>query len=550
MLTAHAAQRPVSGTGSETAALGGAVGARRLGLAGIAAAMALGVALLGLFARIMAYPLRHDEQMYLPVGAVLSEGALYQDFGFNNLPNLPLLMAGMFAVSGTDHYLLAGRLVIVALWLLAAVAMALVVHRATASRAAAVLAVLALLTSPPLLGAAGMLVTNNFAPIPFALLGTHLFIVGLDRTQPSFPALLASGACLAVAAGFKANFIFLLPPFALAMLLVPRGLVIADRAVSVILPVLLGALIGALPVLMLAAPDPDGFVAHVLRYHRGPHMAYWLANPDLDGPKVMSLGGKLQLAENVWFNGSTLLLLVACLYLAFAGGLRNVGPPAGRARWPVWLVAGLVAGAAVVSFVPTPAFPQYYVAPIPFLIVLAALLYGRLDPHRRALCAPFIQAVVGVTILIGAPRLLLDLPSLLRPGQWTGVRAHAAGRDIAAAMTASGNGRLATLAPLYALEAGRPIYPQLAAGPLVYRVGDLIPPNDRQYYSLVSPTTVGRLLQAEPPAGILVGYEGELDAPLEAFALRHRYRRVDLPSLKSRNGQGVLFVREFPVADG
>jgi hypothetical protein len=510
------------------------------------AVIAVFLATLGLFARIMAYPLRHDEQMYLPVGALLAEGSLYQDFGFNNLPNLPLLMASVFAVSGTDHYLLAGRLVIFACWLMAAVAIALITHRATGSRAAAALAVLALLTSPPLLGAAGMIVTNNFAPLPFALLGTHLFIVGLDREQPGRAALIASGICLAIAAGFKANYIFLAPPFALAALLVPGHMPFAKRMATVVLPFALGGVIGAVPVLWMAAPDLDGFVAHVLRYHRGPHIAYWLANPDLDGPKVMTIGAKAQLAESIWFTGSPLLLLVTCLYGAFAGGLR----PGGKPLWPVWLAAGLAAGAAVVSFIPTPAFPQYYVAPIPFLIVLAALLFGRLDPRRRGLAAPLVYAVAGAYLFIGAPRLLLDLPKLAKPERWTGFEVHAAGTDIAAAMTKAGTGRLATLAPLYALEAGRPVYPELATGPLVYRVGDLLPPQDRKYYRPVSPTTLRPLLESTWPAAVLVGYEGALDTPFETFARQHGYRLVELPSLKTRNGDGRLFVRDVTVASG
>src|SRR3546814_8862714 len=46
----------------------------------LAAFVALGFAALGLFARMMAYPLRHDEQIYLPAGILFNSGDLYQDF--------------------------------------------------------------------------------------------------------------------------------------------------------------------------------------------------------------------------------------------------------------------------------------------------------------------------------------------------------------------------------------------------------------------------------------------------------------------------------------
>ncbi|WP_426170255.1 glycosyltransferase family 39 protein [Sandarakinorhabdus sp. DWP1-3-1] len=500
-------------------------------------AMGVVVALVGLFARIMRYPLRHDEQMYLPVGAMLGQGDMYRDFGFNNFPNLPWLLHLVYGLTGTHHYLLAGRLVIFGGWLLAALAIAAIAWRASRSIAGVALAVLALVTNPLLLGPPGMIVSNNFLPIAFALLAILAFVDGVDRPVPDRSRLLAAGLCLGIAAGFKANTIYLLPPFALAALLLPVAATWAVRWRRVTMPFVVGGLVGAAPLLGHMLADPAGFIAHTVGYHRGPHMAYWAANAALDGEKILTAGGKLRLAETAWLSGPSLLLLLCVILLALAARRPRTESPS----WPVLLVAALSVGAVLVSFVPTPAFPQYYAAPVPLGIALAALLYQRIDPAaREALVLPLRAG--GVLLLVtGAPRLLADLPALAQPSQWTGLAVHAEARRLAGLV---GSGKVATLAPIHPLEAGLAIYPELAAGPLAYRIGDLIPAPDRRHYArLVSPTTITGVLARDPPQAILVGQEGDLDAPFEAFAKANGYRRVPRPLVVDRHGALVVWLQ-------
>jgi hypothetical protein len=506
------------------------------------AAAGVGAALLGLFARIMAFPLRHDEEMYLPVGALLAEGALYRDFGFNNLPNLPWLLHLVYAASGTGHYLLVGRLTIFLLWLAAATGMGFAVRRLAGSSAAALLAVLLLLAHPVLLGAAGMIVTNNFAPVALALLATAALLAALDRPTPHRLLLAGAGLALALAAGFKANALFLIPPFVIVALLVPATLPFAARLRSVILPFLLGGMVGTLPVLVYLAQDPAGFVTHVIGYHRGPHIAFWTANPDLDGPKILTTGGKLRLAARLWLASPTLPVLLAALVCARLG-MRRDAATARKPVWPVALCLGVMLCTGAIAFVPTPAFPQYYILPIPFAILLAAALFGRLSPPDRTRAAPLLIAAVLLALLPGLPRLARPLPALVRPDEWTGHRVHRAGVAIAQHVRATGGTRLATLAPIYAIEGGLDVYPELAAGPLVYRVGDLIPVADRRHYRMVSPTSLAALLDRVPPAAILTGFEGALDAPFIAYAERRGYRRVPLPALRDRYGMATLYLR-------
>src|SRR3546814_12041442 len=104
---------------------------------------------------MMAYPLRHDEQIYLPAGILFTSGDLYQDFSFNHLPNLPLLLGGIFALTGSSHYLLVGRIVIFMCWIATVAAFALIAHRYTRIPLVAAFAALLVVTHVSLLGHAG-----------------------------------------------------------------------------------------------------------------------------------------------------------------------------------------------------------------------------------------------------------------------------------------------------------------------------------------------------------------------------------------------------------
>ena len=126
-------------------------------------------------------------------------------------------------------------------------------------------------------------------------------------------------------------------------------------------------------------------------------------------------------------------------------------------------------------------------------------------------------------------------------GAWSGVSVQRVAASVRQALEAAGAdaaGKVATLSPLYAIEANLPIYPQLATGPFLFRVSDLLTAEQRQRFVAVSPQTLSDLLDADPPAAILVGFEGDLDATLRAYALDHDYRRQD-----NMAGGAELYVR-------
>ena len=513
-----------------------ATAAGRTRPAGRALALPLAIAVFGvlaaaLAATIVAAPVRHDEQLFVSAGLLLGQGELYRDFGYNHLPNLPILLKLVALLGGAASPVLVFRWVIVAAWAVTLGLLTGFAWRRTGSPWVALLAGLLLIVNPLLTGQAGTLVTNNFLPVPFALAGLIVFLDEAGEGAPRWWRMALAGFLLAVAAGMKANYVLLIPPFAVAALMVPAAATLRERLVRVALPMLAGGVIGGLPTLWAAASDPAGFADHVFYYHRGPHLAWALAAHE---QLVIDMRDRIALGLSLWGGGSTLLLAVAAVAVACQLLARGWRP-----GWQAWLVVGLIVAGVIVAFVPRPSFPQYFVPPLPFALVLLVLLAGAQASGERAALIPLFAGIALLALVIDAPRLVERLPMLVRPASWTGTGVHAISQQVAAAA----RGRpVATLSPLYVLDAGGKVYPELAAGPFVYRVADLIPPDHRKHWRLVSPATLAARLDAEPPGAVLVGTEGALDDGLRRYAAARGFRQVALAGAGTRYGALELFV--------
>ena len=505
----------------------------------------LAIALVALFARIVSYPLQHDEQFYVSAGILFGFDDLYPRMGFSHLPNLPILLHLLYAAPIGEHYLLIARLIICVTWAALLLSVVLLGRHLGADRLMLLMMTVLLVTNPLLLGPTGMTATNNMLPMPFALFGLLMFLRGVAAPRARPMLLVLSGMLLALAAGFKINYAVLVLPFGAAAFLLPRELSWRQRLARVALPMLVGGLVGALPTLIFLFQDPAGLFAHVVTYQRGPQISYWLAHADPRDPKIIDPRGKILLAEQLWLSGATMVLVMT---LAFLVVLRVRSSEAARADerpWQVWLIAALVGLGAALAFIPTPAFPQYYTLPIPFALPLLAALYGAMDEKRRTQARPLLVVGTLIAALAGAPMLLSALPSSVRPNRWTGIQVHADARKIAHLVNASrSDAPIATLGPLYALEGGRTVYLQLALGPFIYRAADYVPAALGAHFTdMVSPTTIGAFLAETCPSAVLVGLEGELDEPLAHFARDHRYVAQPIRLHAAERSEGWLLVR-------
>lgn len=307
-------------------------------------------------------------------------------------------------------------------------------------------------------------------------------------------------------------------------------------------PLALGGVIGAAPILIYLKIIPETLVANVVSWHIGPHADYWRSQPPLPLEAATTFAGKGMLGFVVWSDGANAILFAALLTLGFILAARRQATRILDAR----LIAGgaLVLALAAGSFLPTPSFPQYFSPPIVVAPLLLALLYARLDGAGRKAAAAALSAMSVVLVVINLPRLTMDLSRLPFPEKWETARVHRAGLAIAAAMEAAGaSGKVATFAPLYPLEADLPVYRQLATGPFAYRAEPFTPPALAGHLALVGPSTIESMLEADPPAALLLGFMPDLEAPLLLYARQHGYRPVEGFSIKNREGVSVLYLK-------
>lgn len=513
------------------------------GAATLAAAAVLAIVFAGLCGRILAYPLNRDENLFITVSSLVGSGDLYTDLGYNHLPYLPWLLGGLYAVSGTGHYLLAGRLLLIAFWIAALAGLWLIARQLRLGFWPFFAAALLLMGNVLLLGTPGMVVTNNFAPLPAAFFAFLFLLRALGAAEPSSspsPAhAVFAGIFVSLAIGLKANYIFLAPFFVLATVLAPTLRSPGERLRLQALPLAVGGLLGGLPVLAAMAREPDAFFAHTVRYFTQMQDAFWSRSTE---PVVATLPQKVLLAEAIWTANSTMLAMAAILALpalavassGWRGGLSTTLP------WPALTLACLAACGFLVAFVPSPSFPQYFVPPVPFLILMVLALRARIAGEDAVRADAVLVAFAGLAVLCSASRIAPGLLDLLRPQRAATVAIHRDMQALAREAGFTGGERVATLSPVLALEAGLAVPHEFAAGQFVYRVADFVPPEDRRWYTSTSPGRLGSFLAANPPAAILVSGEEPIEAPFAAFAMRNGYAAFSLPG---RTGGPTLYRR-------
>lgn len=516
--------------------------------------VAAGVALLllgaALYGRIMGFDLRRDEFMFVPPAATLGEWPLYSGQFYNHVPySAWLFRAVHLALPGLD-LLTSARLTVFLAWALLLGAAFWTGLRLAGSATVGVFSMAIFLGSETLLAQAGMAATNNLLPLPFILIGLALFAAGhLDGRSP-FGTYFLAGLSLSVAAGMKANAIAFFPALALACFLLPRAATLSKRARLTALPVALGGLVGALPLFWLALTEPE-FFDHLLRYHSGPNIAFWQANAASEPGLALGLPAKVQLAQTAWLTGGAILaLFVAAMAWTARPGSAGSAETA-RAAQAALAVGAATILAAALAFVPTPAFPQYFVPPLAGLPVLVAMAIRALPSASRWLLLRALPAATVLMLAVALPRLVMGLAELRHPDRLTPARlSH--GAEALARLAAPGGvpvGPVATLSPLYPLQAGLPVYPEFAAGPFAWRVADHITPELRAAYVMAGPQDLPRLFADQPPAAVLTGFDPVLEAPLEDWARANGYRPRPIPDITDRYGTGILWLPEGAIAD-
>ena len=116
-----------------------------------------------------------------------------------------------------------------------------------------------------------------------------------------------------------------------------------------------------------------------------------------------------------------------------------------------------------------------------------------------------VMSISAVVVVVSYPVVLCRIPKLFNTQNWAPLCLHRISEDIAEKTKEPK--RILTLAPLYAIEGGCEVYPQLSAGSIVYRIADYMDPLDIETTNTVGPKTLGDLLKKSPPSAVILGAE-------------------------------------------
>lgn len=444
-----------------------------------------------LLAAALGSPVDHDEQMYVAAGVLARDHAVYRDFAFLQTPYQAWLGAALFSLDGGPSLLVRGRLMTWLALLWATLLLAGEARRRT-GRAMVEAAVGTLFCLIAIQCLAAGAYWNKSTPVPLAL--AALLMLGDEHPRRQA----VGGFFLALCIGLKLYYAVLLP-----LLLLCRR------------PAVAGLLLGLAPMLVAWLRAPEGFWFGNVEYHRlsgelNRQLGYLAAD--------VSVWRRIGLQVE-WLGLPWPLLLPPLALLPSACRAARTH----RAARLALLAVGLTLPVPVLM---RPTFSSYLALPLPCLGLAAIQAVGALrEPWRTR--SEGLAMMLLVLACVAWRGHLGNLAVLSSPGTWATSRVQRTGERLAAVCPA---GRVATTVPLYALEAGRGIYPELASGVFALRVAGRIDAARQERLRIISPERLPALLEAEPPAAILTGFAAErqnwigLDQPLVDYAEAHGYR--------------------------
>jgi len=497
------------------------------------------VLFLGMFSRTMNQPLYNDEHMYISAGVLAHNNEVYMDFAYLQMPYLPIVYEAIYGVTGTSHYLLWGRMCSLALMLLAIVLIFLISYRLSKDLILSMVFLLLFALNQAVIHVLP-LAWNQVMPLTFSILAFYLFIRGLSKANPPILCVFMAGVCIAIAVGTKLTYAPLILAFPVVSLFIPSSLPRRKRALKLFLPIVAGLVVGLLPALVILVKNGwNLFLFNNLGYHLA-NTAWREAQEYASG---MSLQAKTRYVwEMLGWPCNVLLLVALCFVLTrlITGIKRQDGRQAQLLRAEMILSSTLAVLMAVVALQPRPLFAHYFAAPVPFIVILVCCCYIAIPVANRGAVRALLVCVVIITSVFSGPRLLKHIHNLYNVNAWTCISIHHTAQIIRERIGAfDSEDKVATLSPVYAIEAGLPIYKELATGPFLYRVGDLIPDEMRRTCVGTSMKTLSALLEADPPKAIFVGFERELDLPFIEYAEANEYEKIE----EDYDG-GILYIRQ------
>jgi hypothetical protein len=453
----------------------------------------------------------HDEHQFMASAYMVARHGLqpYRDFAYLQMPNLVYVYAPFFF---TPNPFLAARLFTALCGFGLCLTVFLVARSlfrplgplpATVISAAGTV----LMCNTVLYHYATSKVWNHASATLCAVLAFLLHCKAIRETR--FAYFLFSGFAL----GIRLTFAPLIVPFVLAILIC--GSASWPGKARSTFAFAIGGMVANLPAIYFCLTSYRDFIFGNFGYRQ---LDVLYTKQELPPSTPTDLVGKVHhLVQTFWpGSGNFLVPIVAAFGVALLiiAVIRRVS----RSTMEVVFVATLLPFLLVGSFAPTPPQYQYYFAFIPFLLLLGLYALSSIGSSK------LLRAGAALLLLCGAISFFPNAPlrknlghssRLFQPADWVPLQVEKESQWIKQQLDSSRQGKVLTLSPLYAIEAGLPIYNEFVTGPFAWRVSHLVSADEAAARHWPYAPAIDELLRNDPPMAVLTGTENEnIEGPI------------------------------------
>lgn len=496
----------------------------------LTAALFLLALLTFLFLNAMTNPFTHDEHQFVSAGLLIAKRGLlpYVDFPHHHMPYLAFLYALAFKAS--DAAMLVARgISSFAAWAMSAFMLWIIYRHATNRRSlkkfwVGIGLTLLLLANPVFIQTSGK-AWNHDLPALLMAGALLLFLRAWDR-----PVLVVgSGLLMGLAVGFRLAYLPAMLPFTIAAAYQFR--LQAASALKGAVRFALGMIFGIAPLVYLILLEPTGFIFGNWTYQRL-NTAYRTL---VQHPRAMDLLGKFAYLGKLLVREPMNLIIPIVFLAGVILFWRNRSRLANHEVIGTGLACSLPVFLLVGSLAPTPSWPQYFHAPVVAAALALAVIYSNFSSMVLMRLSRSVRYAIIAAFFLGTVQIARNFPDQpWEVNNWIPVESRRVSMILSEMID---SGKVLTLAPSFPLEGGVDTYEQFATGPFSWRVSQFLLDSQWQGYSVISPTSLARVLENDPPQGILIGFElesegfvayqpGGLEIPLRDYAIARGYTPV------------------------
>lgn len=498
-----------------------------------------------LFSRVVSDGISHDEYQFVASSQLLvMKGQIpYLDYPFLHMPYQILINS--IAVLLSSYHFFAIRCLNSLFFLISILIVFFQItrlfkdHSTIALNLAGTLAIMLFLFDPSMLNVGGRALNHAF-PVMLSLLAYVTFQNWTTKKQRVFD-IFCCGFLAGLATGTRLSFaVLIIPPmFVLAFYPNLQSRTIRLKLLSILM---LGFCLSLLPVILLMIKAPTQFFFGNYVYIK----LNTIYRQEVNFQSSMTLVSKIEyFIKNVLTHpGSFVIYLGLCLAsLSLFPKLTRRNNADCLMLFLSVLISFVLLGS---GFAPTPLWPQYFFAPLPFIVISFFIWLSGISKilfHRLLMTGIIAVIIIGFPLQLTAQQIAV----LRNPAKWVPIQTHNFAQKVQKIVK---QGKVVTLAPIYPLEAGLETYPTFIVGPFVWRTAPLLSEEGREKYNIASFHELEGMLDVDPPGAFITGLEtdygfdaysaGLLEKPFIDYANEHDYKPYEM--LKSEFWPHVITI--------